>query len=226
MCLSIGVLTVVVLSEYTTAFLLYILTTMLFFVKRDLRKNHLILLLIVAVVFGIVLSDVVSSLLEGLADLMNSNVLSERLRALAGGRSGLEEAEDNRLELYMISLNTFMSHPLLGTFLRGGTGVGGHSFVLDIFARYGLVGATILYSMYKRIYMLFYKQLSLKEGYGYVLWLFGQTVFLSCVNTGMWLYVLTLYIPIILNIIYETGEKNESIMDCKYRSEHIKQASL
>lgn len=226
LCVSIGVLTVVVLSEYTTAFLLYLITTMLFCVKRDLGKNHLILLLIIAVIFGVVLSDFLSSALETLADMLNSNVLSERLRALAGGRSGLEEAEDNRLELYMISINTFLTHPILGTFLRGGTGIGGHSFVLDMLAQYGLGGATILYIMYKRIYMLFYRQFSVKKGYGYVLWLFGQTIFLSCVNTGMWLYVLTLYIPIILNIIYEAGGKNENIMDCKYRSEHIKQTSL
>lgn len=219
LCLSIGIFFLVLLSEYTTAFLLFLLTTLLFLVKRDLRKSHLVLLMIVAVIFSVLFSNAISQLLTGLAELLDSEIISTRLQALAGGRTGLETAEDNRMGLYLKSLNTFLSHPLFGTFLQGGTGIGGHSFILDMLAQYGMLGVAVLFCMYRKIYTLFYKQYSNRQGYGYVLWTFWQTLFLSCINTGMWLYVLTLYVPIILWIIYGVGEKsNENIVDCQYGS--------
>ena len=69
-----------------------------------------------------------------------------------------------------------------------------------------LMGAGILFFMYKKIYQWFYKPMQAEQGYGYILWIFVQAIFLSCVNTGMWLYVLTLYAPIFLYIICEKGE--------------------
>lgn len=87
--------------------------------------------------------------------------------------------------------------------LKGGGGIGGHSFILDTIGLYGFLGIISLIFMYRKIYRLFFAPFRNKGGYGYVLWLFLQTILLSCVNTGMWLSVLALLAPIILYKIYE-----------------------
>lgn len=205
--LSVGIFVMLLMAEYTTALLLFLLTTTLFFVKRNLRGRDVVILISIAFMLCIVFSDSVSEFLFWLGEQLDSDTFTPRLYALAGGRTGLENAEDNRLELYTMSFNTFLRHPLLGTFLNGGFGSGGHSFILDTLAQFGLVGAMVMYFMYKRIYAIFYRPLKNEKGYGYVLWTFVQTILLSCINTGMWLYVLALYVPILVYTIYGKVEK-------------------
>ena len=206
-CMSVGIFILLIMAEYTTALLLFLITTILFFVKRNLTGKEVIALIVVTVLLCVVFSDHVSAFFTFLGDKLNNKNFSERLYALAGGKQGLETAEDNRLELYTMSLNTFLSKPLFGTFLSGGYGSGGHSFILDALAQFGALGATILYFMYKRIYVVFYRPLKDKPGYGYLLWAFVQAILLSCINTGMWLEVLTLYIPVLVYAMYGKVEE-------------------
>lgn len=206
-CMSVGIFVLLIMAEYTTALLLFLITTILFFVKRNLTGKEVIVLIVVEILLCVVFSDYVSDFFTLLGDRLNNKNFSERFYALAGGKKGLETAEDNRLELYTMSLNTFLSKPLLGTFLSGGYGSGGHSFILDALAQFGLAGATLLYFMYRRIYIAFYKPLKDKPGYGYLLWAFVQTILLSCINTGMWMEVLALYIPILAYAMYGKVEK-------------------
>lgn len=132
----------------------------------------------------------------------------ERLNSLAGGQAGLEQSESNRIFLYERSIRTFFDNPLFGTMLKGGGGVGGHSFILDTIGVYGIFGIALLFFMYRKIYRLFFEPFKNEDGYGYVLWLFLQSILLSCINTGLWLPVLTLFTPVILYKIYGYGEEN------------------
>lgn len=200
--MSVTMFFMLLMAEYTTALLLFLITTILFFVKRNLRGKEVSVLIVVAILLCVVFSEYISDLFIFLGDKLNNENFSPRFYALAGGRKGLETAEDNRLELYAMSLKTFLTHPLFGTFLSGAQGSGGHSFILDALAQFGLIGASILCFMYKRIYDVFYKPLKNKPGYGYVLWAYVQTIMLSCINTGMWLEVLALYIPVIAYAMY------------------------
>lgn len=201
-CISAGIFIMLIFAEYTTALLLFLITTVLFFVKRKLSGKEVGVLIVVAFLLCIVFSKYVSEFLLWLGDTLNNDVFTPRLYALAGGQEGLQAAEDNRLLLYTSSINTFMSNPLLGTFMTGGYGTGGHSFILDTLAQFGLMGAAVLYFMYNRLYVIFYKPLKEEEGYGYILWAFVQAILLSTINTGMWLNVLALYIPILVYVMY------------------------
>lgn len=199
----IVVFVMVILSEYTTAFLLLLITSLLFLAKRNLTTKDILLFLAFSVVCMIVLEDVLSNFLYWVGELTGSETMLERLNSLAGGKTGLEQSESNRIFLYERSIRTFFSNPLCGTMLKGGGGIGGHSFILDTIALYGFLGIISLMFMYRKIYRLFFAPFQNKDGYGYVLWLFLQTILLSCVNTGMWLSVLALLAPIILCKIYE-----------------------
>ena len=164
-------------------------------------------LILISFLLCVVFSKYVSEFLLWLGETLNNDTFTPRLYALAGGKTGLEVSDDNRLLLYTSSLNTFFSNPLLGTFLQGGYGIGGHSFILDTLGQFGLAGAAVLYFMYTRLYVVFYKPLQTEEGYGYVLWTFIQAILLSAINTGMWLEVLALYVPILVYVIYGKVEK-------------------
>lgn len=211
---TVLIYTVVVLSEYTTALLLLMISTLLYFVKRNLKKKDVFILLAVEILFVVFFGDYVSEFLSYIASLTGSNTMSERLNSLAGGQKGLESSESNRIFLYQRSLNTFFSHPLLGTFTSGGGGVGGHSFIFDTLGTYGLVGAALLFSMYRKVYRLFVLPFKDKQGFGYVLWTFLQVILLSCVNTGMWLEVTALFTPILASWICGSGDvKDENTLD-------------
>lgn len=202
----IAVFAMVISSEYTTAFLLLLITSLLLFSKRDLTTKDILIFLIFSIICMVVLEDVISNFLQWVGSLTGSETMIERLNSLAGGKTGLEKSESNRVFLYERSIRTFLSNPLLGTMLKGGGGIGGHSFILDTIGVYGFLGIVLLFFMYRKIYRLFFAPFRNKAGYGYVLWLFFQAIVLSCVNTGMWLSILTLFAPVILYKIYDDGK--------------------
>ena len=45
-----------------------------------------------------------------------------------------------RMVRYQLSWETFIEHPIFGCFIQGSNDVGGHSYFLDMFARFGLLG--------------------------------------------------------------------------------------
>lgn len=210
----IGIFAMVILSEYTTAFLLLLISSLLFLVKRNLTKKDIWIFLLFSIVCMVVLDDALSDFLQWIGSLTGSETMMERLDSLAGGQTGLEQSESNRIFLYEQSIQSFFSNPLFGTLLKGGGGVGGHSFVLDTIGVYGILGGVLLFFMYRKIYRLFFAPFQNKAGYGYVIWLFFQAILLSCVNTGMWIPVLTLFAPVILYKIYDDGKMDyEDFMD-------------
>jgi hypothetical protein len=216
-CGTVLIYATVLLSEYATALLLLMLSTVLFFVKKNLTKRDVIILLLIGIVVLIFCSSYLSQFLTYVGTLTGSDTLSTRLTALAGGQTGLESSEDNRIQLYQRSLTTFLQHPLFGTFLSGGGGVGGHSYILDNLGKYGLLGVTLLYFMYRKIYYYFVAPFKDKPGYGFVLWTFLQAILLSVLNPGMWLSVLTLMVPIFVSHIYGYGDtRYENSLDCEY----------
>ena len=114
----------------------------------------------------------------------------------------VNDLEDNRVELYMRSLTTFFENPLFGTFLTGKMRVGGHSMIFDTLARFGMPGAILLFLMYRGIYRTFCKPFRKKPTFVIVVWMFVQAIVMSALNTGMWLEILCLCMPITLCTIY------------------------
>ena len=187
-------------SQYLIALLLFIVTTFLFFMKKDLTARRVWILLIAAGVLILAFWAVFSSLFEIMARNVDSKEVSDRLIALSGGVEGLSSSEDKRFELYMRSLNSIISYPVIGGFWFGGL-IGGHSYILDTIAFWGVFGAGALFFIYRKIYIMFYKPYKSERGYGYIFWIFLQTIFLATINTGSWLNVLAFFVPIILCFI-------------------------
>ena len=207
----------IVNSGYTIALLLFIMSSVFLFFKRDFKIKDVVIVFIISVFVIALLFPVVAELLNSLADVIDNDTIAERLRALAGGREGLENSESKRLELYQMSFNSFINSPIFGGMFTGAS-MGGHSQVLDTMAQYGIFGLAILVLIYIVIYKAFFKKYSNKFGYGYVFWIFMQAIILMILNPGMWLYELALIIPIILAYIDGKGKKNENPLDSKLYS--------
>lgn len=201
-------------AEYTISLILFAATSVMFFVKRNLKGRDMLIFAAVTFLLMIIFSSVMSGILRILAENVGSNDISARLTDLAGGLSGLEKSDDNRLALYMRSFNTFITHPI-GTFLSGGGGVGGHSFILDILAQYGIIGVFMLIFMYRKLYQIFYKKYQYEEDFGYIIWIFLQAMLLSTINTGMWIDILAFYVPVVLSFLYGGSDEKDSL-DSKY----------
>ncbi len=204
----------VILSEYATALLLIMCTSILFLCKKNLDKRGVYILLIVSTLILVFFSDSISRFLTYIAETIGSETIGERFLALAGGSDTLNSFDDNRIELYQRSLNTFLEHPIIGTFFSKSSAIGGHSFVLDTLAQMGILGGLLLFFMYKKIYNYFIAIFKTQVGYGYVLWAFLQAILLSIINTGMWLEILAMIMPILVANIYRYGDKNyENTLD-------------
>ena len=187
-------------SQYTIALLLFMVTSVLFFTKKNLTSKNVWLMLGISVVLIFVLWSFVSAGLELLAKNIESKEISNRLMMLSGGVDGLAHGEDRRWSIYWMSLNTIFRYPLIGGFWFGAK-IGGHSFLLDFFANWGILGAFAMFVVYRKIYNMFYKPYRHDEGFGYILWIFLQTLFLSLVNTGVWIAVIGFFVPILLCFI-------------------------
>ncbi len=202
---SVCVILLSVYAEYTTALLLTLLSCVLYFFKKKLSSKKIVLFAIFGIIAIFILSELLSNFLLILANNVGSETIANRLRILAGqGDGGMNDYK--RFELYQRSLMVFLKNPIFGSFFNDGAGAGGHSFILDFMARYGLFGVLILVYMYKTIYELFIKPYKKQDSYGYIVWMFIQTLLLSTINTGMWLYVLAFFIPVGLKAIYQGGE--------------------
>ena len=204
--LAVSTFALVILSEYATALLLLIISSMFIFISKKLSLRGMIVFGAFAVVFILLFQGVINNLLRSLADIVDSEILSERLITLAGGKTALEKSDNERIWLYRYSFNTFLSSPLFGTMFGKYGRIGGHSSILDTLAKYGLVGLAVLYFMYRKIYIVFIKPYSNHPGYGFIVWTFIQAIFLSTINTGFWFDVLALYMPLIL---FAIGEKTD-----------------
>ena len=197
-------------SGYTTALLLWLATTATFFFPRNLNKRWVLILLVVTVIVVVFFLPFFSPGIKTVAKQIDNEDISHRLTALADGSEGIRSSEDDRIALYELSFTSFLKSPLFGNVLGTGGGNGGHSFLLDFAAQYGLVGIVLLVVMYRLIFVHFFKPFERTPGYGYILWMFLQTLILSAVNTGMWINLLCWWIPLSVTAILQTSRKEDS----------------
>ncbi len=214
---AVAVFFMIILSEYTIALLFFLASSLLLFAGKKLNSKQMLLAGIGFVIFIALFQTAFSHFFVWLADHLDSETVSARLLALAGGQSGLEASDDNRLPLYMASITCFLQNPFFGTMFRYYSG-GGHSFLLDSLSNYGVLGGITIFLMYRTVYRLFLKPYQKQEGFGYIIWIFAQAIILSLVNTGMWLNVLALYVPTLLHLIYARKEAEglENSLDCEH----------
>ena len=192
----------VISASYSYAFMLLMVTTLLFFIPRNITVKRFILLTIFFVLVVFLFRSTVAAIVSALGDSLGNSTMTDKINAIFLGKDAIEGFDDDRGTLYMLSIKAFLKNPLIGNLSVGRDTTGGHSFILDNLGNYGLLGGGLMLLMYRGIWRTFFRPAKDRPGYCFVFWAFIQPLILSSVNTGMWLDNLCLYTPIMMCIIY------------------------
>lgn len=200
--LTVLTYTMVITAEYTYAFILLMTSTMLFFLPKGITVKRFFILILMLVLIVLLFRSTIGAIITAVGEQVGESSIIDKLKVLFLGKSSVAGFSDKRDELYMISIKSFFRDPLFGNLFQRKNGTSGHSFILDNLANFGLIGGGLMVLMYRGIYLVFFKPLKDQMGYCYMIWAFVQPIFLSLINTNMWLDVYCLYMPIVICAIY------------------------
>ena len=196
----VGVLFFFYRSEFATALLACVACSVLWLIPLEtkFRTKILIVLSVAGVLF--LCKNLFANIAYRIAYSINSSVLMERFLYIGDTLSGVQNdvfAVGERRKVLEKSLSTIMHHPIIGTLFYRDKGVGGHSYVLDFIARYGLLGWYLLITSYKQIYKNFTTHFSDEYKRQYLIISILLAIALSVVNTGDHWFELVLVIPVL-----------------------------
>jgi len=187
----------VISAQYTTALVVYLLGIASVFLKE---RNGSVF---APFFYSLLLIIVFVPLLSVLTTMIQGDVLSERvndiLSFLTGEQNDLNgiDGMDERVTRWRMSVDTMFAYPLIGGWIGKGASVGGHSFILDSIAYYGIVGIVLLYAMYKNIYMLFIQKYKNHSCYNYLLYVLVLSILIAVLNPFPNLEFLVFTLPLV-----------------------------
>ncbi len=199
--LMIGVLLfdflVIYTTEYSTAILCMVLSVFILFLPPRLSYKNTIWVSLSIIIVGIILSYFLPSMLNAFSSASDSYNVSVRMGELGKMMSGstTSGAVQGRINLWRLSWNNFIHHPLFGT----GTNGGGHSFLLDTLSKYGLVGLLLAYLQYKTTYRLFVKPYLKTDYCTLFIFVYVLNMAFSIVNTYYYYNIFLLFIPLFIS---------------------------
>lgn len=205
----VGIGAVIVITEYTTALLVFAFSLLLLFVRR-LTSKKILIFLVCLIVFIVLNTLVLADVFKQLSQSMESDsTVGDRFAYLADVLSGKGSSDDgyDRMALYEISWDTFWNTDLLGDW--GGNGAGGHSFVLDSLAHFGIVGLAAVVLMYRAIYKLVLQPYKGQNFYPYLFWLYCIGIFMAIINPKTYLFIFIGLIPLFARVMADRNAAKE-----------------
>ena len=197
-------------SQVTTTFFLCLLMIMLVMTTRKMSMRGAFLW-VVAVTFVLIIS--LSFILQVLMGFFSAEtVIGAHISGLyqflfEGSVSSDVYAVDGRAELYNSSIDVFLRNPLFGNTLEK---IGGHNYILDNLARYGIVGTLPLFMFFFYRFKMTLESLPIADKKAYAICLMGFVAMASIKNIAgidHWTY-LFLYIPCFLRMANNRADEN------------------
>lgn len=176
-----------------------------FFFLGNLRNTKKVVGYVLAflVISLLILPTVAQSVTNMLGD---DSIIGSRVAELGNiySESGVDEASDagERQSLYLQSFNAFLESPLTGT----GKGGGGHSFILDTMAKYGLLGILMLWIMLRSIYRIYIRPFRNSAFYGYLLLSYLMYLLLIFVNPAPLFMSISFLMPLISCVLDKSND--------------------
>lgn len=187
-------------SQYTTALLFAIASLSLFFMPLNIKPYHFVILgiIILVVVFS---TKYLIAFLSIISSVSGSDEVMVRMSDLADLSKGESLSSDSdvigRSERYMMSIKLFFSSPIWGQMFSYAPGkVGGHSFILDNVAFYGLLGIYLLVLMFKTMYKLYIKDLKIFDIYPFAMIIFIEYILLTLLNPQPFIPFISFALPL------------------------------
>lgn len=203
-------------SAYTTATLLFLASCVvyLFPLHGDMTKaKKWIRVIVIGLVFLLFLAP---ELLEALAewDLLESS--SKKLKDIAeilrsGSGPSSTSSASAREEVYNKSVQAFVSSPIFGNVPFGSVNSGGHSFLLDSMADWGIFGGIMVAAVYLSFRGAFKTVASGSSVYYFSVASLGLAAILGVLNPELWTMELGLAIPLMMRyaLILKKEQNNE-----------------
>lgn len=197
------VLYFVYVSQVTTTFFISVLMVVIVVVTRKMSVKETILITIVLLIAGLLLLSIILPVLMRLFNIeteIGSHLAGMYEFIFEGGVSSNEAyAVDGRVELYDASYKVFLQNPLFGSITSK---VGGHTYLFDNLARYGIIGTTPLFLFFYYRFKITLSYLALDERRVYAICIIGFFLLATIKNiSGIdhWAYMF-LYIPCFLEL--------------------------
>ena len=188
-------------SRYTTAALTFLISCVAYVLPtQEGRKNNvarwILIVLIMVVVYAMA-----PAILDRLAETEALEASSDKLKDIAKmlrGESTDTESFMNREKAYEQSWKGFLRSPIWGCEIM--TGIysynGGHSYVLDMLAKWGVLGILpVIYAL--RLILKYYRQMSKGHAVFYCMLLsYGLLLVLIFLNASFWSYEAGFLVPV------------------------------
>ena len=195
----------VILTEYTTALLLFFVSFSLYLLPYS-RKNSIhpiyYLLILIAVICIVVYLPIA---LESVSHLFGEQV-EERLSSMADLLKGEGVSNESdlaqRMDFWKKSIDIFSSNILFGN----SQNVGGHSYILDNLAMYGLLGLLAMVISFTETYRQYVRMASKNVLYAYMLMAFILNLIQGAVNPIINFTIITFVLPIFV-FFYQDMER-------------------
>ncbi len=201
--LTIPMLYFVYKSQYTIA----IIITVFIIVGSIFARKYTFSKFLFGSIFAVILFFILQPMIAGLFHQISATQSYDvgiRLNALGDkimDGSTTSETIELRQNAYINSIETFFSSPILGNTLTNTGTIGGHSFILDMIAGYGIIGIIAIYLMYRQIYRYLYKVHRSYKYFGYMMVSFIFSTILSIFNTSPNLFAICLFVPLVAFVI-------------------------
>ncbi len=190
-------------SAYTTAALIFLLSCIAYFFPRRATSRNWVRSLAVIGIFVLILVTILPVLLEQIATWDILSASSDKLTDLANLLQGREASSGGdvagRMRHYQMSWDVFCNNIVFGATLIGSNASGGHSYILDLMANWGLLGLGCLAWCYGGIYITFYHPYRQTRAYSYAMLTLVLSAVQSILNPNIWLTSIGLFTPLIVS---------------------------
>ncbi len=184
-------------TQYVTALILLLISLSSYLLAYNYSFRKFLIIFFIIIFVGMFARSGISHVLLVTAN-HSSYTVSERLIAISDAMMGQQSTADayvGRVNVYQHDINAFISSPIIGVVAFGGRS-SGHSFILDILALYGIVGAVGLVLFYRQIYKYFYRPFRAEAYYGFMLWSLGLSIILAILNPTGSVLAIGLLVPL------------------------------
>lgn len=195
--------------QFTLGLMLFVVFASTLFLPR-LKRKHVWWIVLGAGFVFLFARPFLADLFDSLGKQVDNRSFASRFEYIAVVLRGeqipkaLESDAGARFDLYMLSFREFLSDPL-GHWGKGVTG--GHSYILDRAAKYGLAGLMAIAAMYVAMYSIFLKPYRESSCYPYLLLGFLASIVMATINTKTFMFIFVCVYPLFAQV-YTESEKS------------------
>lgn len=214
-CILILLSVTIYKTQYATAFLIGLIACIFLLLPLRLTAKNIKKRLIGIIVLSILCIPIFALFFDILAENVESEILSQRFQEISSffnNDTSLEEDSDLgvRFQLWTGSFKGFLEHPITGCYIWGKEEtmkwLGGHSFILDMMCKWGILGLFLVILMFKSIYKLFILPYKNQPIYVYAYVAYWINIVQCLVNTTTAEIIFVFLIPLLI-----LGNKKQEI---------------